>query len=220
MSNELFKEPPLIPSKESLAKQKRSTGGFVPTIKLLQPGSNECKANPKEYQGGQFLIDDINLTDKFRATVIAQRDHAIRFIKNQKDVETYDISSPLWDDIKDTKNDYEQGINALVGTEWLLWLNDFGQFAAFHAGKASTEPLTVDLIRILQTEGTRLVTIFSTLKSWGQKYSALSARAQEIPSEEAGESTIPTQEQLDSTKELFYAPVKAEATMEEVEETD
>jgi len=220
MSSELFKEPPLIPSKESLAKQRRSSGGFVPTIKLLQPGSNECKANPKEYQGGQFLVDDINLSDKFRATVIAQRDHAIRFVKNQKDAETYDIHSSVWEDIKQTKNDYDQGINAIIGTEWLLWLNDFGQFAAFHAGKASTEPLTDDIIRILQTEGTRLVTVFSTLKSWGQKYSALSARAQEIPQSEAGESTIPTQDQLDHTKELFYAPVRAEQTMVEVEETD
>jgi len=61
-----FEEPPLIPSNESLAAQAKVSGGFVPTIKLLQTGSGECKTSPDEFRGGQYLIDDVNLTDRFR----------------------------------------------------------------------------------------------------------------------------------------------------------
>ena len=215
-----FEEPPLIPSNESLAAQAKVSGGFVPTIKLLQTGSGECKTSPDEFRGGQYLIDDVNLTDRFRATVIAQRDHALRFVKNQKDVETYDKSSSIWQDIKKTKNNFEQGINAILGTEWLLWLNEQAQFATFHAGKSATLDLTKDIVRILQVEGNRQITMYSTLKSWGTKYSAFGARAVETKPEELGDFPTPTQEQLDSAKELFYAPVRAEVEMVEVDETD
>lgn len=217
--------PPLVPSPAEREAAAASTVTFVPPIKLLQGLSSE--ANEEGNSAGDFYYkqDTKNLGRKIKIIVLGRRSHAILFVKNSKEKESFDINSPIYQDIKKTRR--EKGVSPLSGHDFCLYVPEHELFTCFHFGKRSHQDTANEILDCMiplqdrpDTElcRSRLHTTYFELyafwKEWSPDFKAWIPRVN--PLEQPEEGSIPVDiKKMKETLDLFYSAVSSEGTVEE-----
>ena len=222
--------PSLVPTvAESKALVDDSTP-FLPSIKLIQPTTDGVNDPDPPYTAGEFFVktNTINLSSQFRAIVAARRNHALLLENNKITKQSYDYESPLFQEIKNTKNNREEGILSMSGKgDWLFWLPDYNIFVTYFCGKSSNRGLTNDILdyitppeqraTVLAKEKveTKFLEIYShwETKKWGDAIKCFVPKCRPLEEEEV---LCPDTDRIATDKALFYQPVLLK--VEEAEE--
>ena len=221
--------PSLIPTDEETAGGGDSTR-FIPAIKLLQGLSKEVGKDGNEQ--GQFYVssDELNLGKEVEIVVVHRRSHALLLEGNKKTLETFNIKSPIWYQIKRTKDDRDREIVKFIGEgDWLWYLPAHNKFFTYFCGKAATYPLTVEL-KIYMTppdkrklevdrdrEWTNHFTLYSEVKTWGDKFRAMSPKVRPLETFDVNEIDMALATEATN---MFFAPVQAEPDVEETSDVE
>ncbi len=219
--------PPIVPSQQERQAAAASTVTFVPPIKLLQGLSSE--ANEGNNSAGDFYYkqDTRNLGTKIKIIVLGRRSHAILFVKNVKEKESFDINSPIYKDIKNTRR--AKGVSPLSGHDFCLYIPEHELFTCFHFGKRSHQDTANEILdcMIPPTERpdtklckerlyTRYFELYSFWKEWSPDFKAWIPRVTPLVQPEAGTIAVDVAK-IDKTLELFYSAVSTEGVVEEAD---
>ena len=208
--------PGLVPSAEETAKLQKTSAAFIPPLKLLQGLSPACE-NP-ENQPGDFMRAETNLGKKIDIVMCGRRNHAIKFENNSNALETYDVNSPIWDDIVHTKQRGQEVITT-YGSEWLFWLIEHAEFCTYLCGKISTKPLSDALLMYITPPEDRkpvdkdkpqtfAFELSAFMKSYGPKKRSWAPIISPLTMDSL--KSQPTEAQIHDIQETFYSPVNRE----------
>lgn len=227
--------PSLIPTQEE-TQAANTSSNFIQSLKLIQGSAKEVGTEDTQGQKisqGDFFIQSQNITvgDQLEIVVVLRRAHALLIVNNQKTLETFDINSPIWKEIKQTKDNYDEGIVKFVGEgDWLLYLPQYTQFVTFFCGRAATHPLTVMLKKFMTKPDERRNEVDhdlpwtnhfmmrSQVKTWGPKLKAMSPTIEPMALYDLKSNVKKDDAQWAS--DTFYAPLKQEQQVEEATEKD
>lgn len=222
MSKELsipLNNPNLLPSKQEREITQRSVSGFIPAIKLLQGTSREV-ADSAVGKPGDFFFQGTNLGNRVKIIVCDRRPHAILFENNQNTMESFDPGSELWETIATTPRNYPQRIEPVHGNEWLMYICSIGEFGAMICGKASSKPMSDEIIdhitpikqRKVAARGLPQTNVFEMWskfedKLWGANNRSYACHVTALKGDEVGDITSPSENQIKTAVTIFRAPL-------------
>lgn len=233
-------QAPLIPEADARKRLSKEDISFIPTLKLLHGVSagigDEVKTptgiTTKNIAGSFFLQQKgVNFGDRCLIHIVHRRSHAILFVKQSKEEESFDPESPIFEKIERTVEPKDRSVTALYGHDWLVWLPAVNEFGTFFPGRNTQRPVSEDIFDYITPTNekreaakdlpeTRTLTLFSKMISKGPTFKTYISCVEPGNPENC---QIPTQAELDVVMKKFLDPVMNETKVEEVtdsEETD
>lgn len=123
---------------------------FLPRIKLMQSGAAEV-AQRKAQAGELCLVVGKDKFEKFGDSFdclpIQVRAHAMDFSDRAKIINSYDMNSKLFEEIKERSK--TQNSNCAYGPEFLIWLPEQQKFATFFFANPTMRGRAGDMINLL-----------------------------------------------------------------------
>lgn len=191
---------------------------FLPSIKLLQ-GTNPELSDPKNQQGDYYLtLHNKNLGKKFKTCIIGRRAHALLMLAGKKAKESFNIKSPIFAVIRNTKSTQDQAVRASYGHDFLCYLPEDDVFATFFLGQKALRPAGLLIeehrtkpeerhISKAELEYTNCFEIWSYLKKFGPRFQCMAPGVTPLPPEK---QYFPSEEAATGPLEIFYRPVQQE----------